>query len=276
MDGTRLENSRQRLREIGGQTVLIRAEDGNLMEGMYFDVENFRRAIVERGGQFLVRDDGKYVLRSYDPDLTKLLRESFDLEGQEVSYPEMLGFEYAFEIELDYDARFSPTGHEKRAAILTQGNAGLFEMDRADVVKTLLSGQSCMVFNLRGTGRSHGTPNEARSYQDIEAVCQFLNAKGFPDSKITVHGYCLGSGMAVDLASRRRVDLVLDRTFAKIGDVMADTVKDQADEYFEALPGISKRLLNLFIESVVPRGANWLVMSYDNASKIKHVRGSIL
>jgi len=275
MDGDRLETSRERLRMIGGQTVLLVTEDGGFLEGMYLDIENFRRAITARGGQFLVREDGKYVLRSYEPELTKLLKESFDLVGKEVSCPQLLIEEdYVYEIELPIGEGSAPTGSQKQAMVLTQGNAGLFEMNRAKIMSVLLSGQSCMVFNLRGTGRSHGSPNEERSYRDIEAVAQFLHSKGYEDSQISVQGYCLGSGMAVDLAARRPVHLILDRPFSKIGDVMASVVKGKAEEHLP-LSERQKGFLGRAIEIIVPIGANWAVMSYDNGSKIKRVRGSI-
>ncbi|HSX38944.1 MAG TPA: alpha/beta fold hydrolase [Chlamydiales bacterium] len=171
-------------------------------------------------------------------------------------------------MDLPFCLEAKATNIEKQVSILTQGSGGIFEMTRKKIAPVLMSGQSCMVFNIRGTGRSQGIPDEQKTYRDIEAVCQFLNFKGFSDHQINVNGYCLGSGLAVDLASRRPVHLILDRPFAKIGDVMSSIVK-QASHPFH------RGNLDSVIDYTIPAGANWWVMSYDNVAKLPYVRGSI-
>lgn len=276
-DEVRLERSREHLRSIGGQTVLLMPEGGDWIEAMYFDVDHFRQAIVQQGGQFLVNSEGEYVLRVYEDALGDLLRDAFWLRGK-CKYSADIE-EYFSEFLLPAYGKGMPrTTETRQALILTQGNACIFEMNREPIISSLLSGQSCIVFNLEGTGRSHGNPDEQRSYADIEAVCQFLHSKGFTDSQITVKGYCLGSGMAVDLASRRPVHLILDRSFAKIGDITVATAKRLAFQYLnlsEKDQGFTTSALNSVVETVVPFAVNWGVISYDNSSKIQKVRGSI-
>lgn len=277
MDGNRLEKSRECLRQLGGQTVLLYAEDGNPIEGMFIDVDNFRRQIISLGGQFLVRSDGKYVLRSYDQELSDSLQETFKFKGSNVSCPQMLDLDTVFEVELPFHGGgVKSIDCGKQVQILTQGNACIFEMDRKKIGSVLLSGQSCIAFNLRGTGRSHGSPNENGSYLDIETVCQYLNHKGFGDNQILVNGYCLGAGLAVDLAARRKVHLILDRPFAKIGDVIGNVIKEQAIVFLK-IPkkGIRRYVLDILADDVIPEGVNRFLISYNNAKKIRTVRGPI-
>jgi dienelactone hydrolase len=141
----------------------------------------------------------------------------------------------------------------------------------------LLNGQDYMAFNIRGTGRSQGKPTEQRTYEDIETVYQFLKSKGYSDDQISVYGYCLGSGLAVNLASTHPVHLILDRPFAKIADVAASAATEMTLGTLKidsAGPRLSK-----FIAAVnwaLAQGLNWTVISYDNLSKLSRVQGSIL
>jgi pimeloyl-ACP methyl ester carboxylesterase len=276
LDADRLEKSREDLRAIGGQTVALQTVDGDWIEAMYFDVNDFKSAMVGHGGRFVVDPSGKQFLRSYSDELTTLLRKNLKLEGKYVK-DEAVPDDLVFQVELPSSAPGDPLVGKKQVMILTQGNGGIFEKDRTTVAQTLFKGQSCMVFNVRGTGRSHGKPNEERSYRDIEAVYQFLRSKGFNPEEMCVNGYCLGAGLAVDLASRHPVHLILDRPFARIGDVMADIARDFVMERIKVDPEnwcVQKigDLTSDVVASVIDR----CVISYNNQSKLPRVQGSIL
>ncbi len=276
LDCERLEKSREDLRQIGGSTVAIQTTDGDWIEAMYFDVNEFKSAMVSHGGRFIVDPSGKQYLRSYSDELTETLRKTMKLEGRFVVDPDVED-DLVFEVELTKSAPLDPEVSQRQVMILTQGNGGIFEKDRASVAATLLKGQSCMVFNVRGTGRSHGKPNEDRSYRDIEAVYQYLIHKGFTPDQMCVNGYCLGAGLAVDLASRHPVNLILDRPFARIGDVMADVARDYIVELVKLDPENPRtQMIGNFTSDAVSSVIDHFVISYNNKSKLPRVRGSIL
>jgi uncharacterized protein len=85
-------------------------------------------------------------------------------------------------------------------------------------------GVSALCFDYRGYGRSPGTPSEAGLREDAEAAYQWLRREGVPADRIVVWGHSLGSGPAVDLASRLpSAALVLFGAFTSIPDAAADT-----------------------------------------------------
>lgn len=275
LDVDRLEQSREVLRSIGGQTVALQTTDGDWLEAMYFDVENFKRAMMNKGGRFIVTPSGKQFLRSYSDELTTILGEAMKLDGTYVNDPDVID-DQVFQVELSDSTSTDPQIFQKQAMILTQGNRGIFEMNRSSVIATLLKGQSCVTFNIRGTGRSHGKPNEERSYRDIEAVYLFLQSKGFSSNQICVWGYCLGAGLAVELASQYPIHLILDRPFAKIGDVAVHFARAYINKYIKVdlenpkIKGIVDLVTNISSSAI-----NLFIISYDNLSKLPRVKGSI-
>jgi alpha/beta superfamily hydrolase len=271
-----LEKSREILRSIGGRTVILKTEDDVLIESMFFDVNAFFNRVVDLGGCFQIDSRGRQVLISATEQCSCLL-SALNMDNEQ-----FFGFRIASDRSGAMTASTCPEGsmipsiRYKQLTILTQGNAGLFEMSRKEVLKTLMRGNSCMVFNIRGTGRSQGTPNEEGTYRDLEAVYQYVSNRGFCNNQITVKGYCLGSGPAVHLASKHPIHLILDRPFAKISNVMSDIVSNSiikrtnldADSYKISF------IKNCF-DSTISTLIDWTVISYCNASKLKSVRGSI-
>jgi hypothetical protein len=67
----------------------------------------------------------------------------------------------------------------------------------------------------RGYGLSTGSPSEANSYDDAEAVLQYAKEQlGYKEDQIIVWGRSLGGGVATELATRHALKgLVLESTF---------------------------------------------------------------
>lgn len=83
------------------------------------------------------------------------------------------------------------------------------------------AGYSVLGVNYRGYGGSTGTPSEAGFYKDADAALGFLGQR-VPTDRVTVIGRSIGSGVAVDLASRNRLrSLVLISPFTSLTDVAA-------------------------------------------------------
>ncbi len=76
-------------------------------------------------------------------------------------------------------------------------------------------GFSVMAYDYRGYGLSNGQPSEANVYQDANATFNYLTDKlKIPKNRIILFGRSLGSGPAVDLASREAVaGLILESPF---------------------------------------------------------------
>lgn len=64
-------------------------------------------------------------------------------------------------------------------------------------------GLNLMAFDYRGFGASEGAPSEAGLYADAQASYNFLrDSLGVPPNRIVIFGHSLGSGVAIELATR--------------------------------------------------------------------------
>jgi pimeloyl-ACP methyl ester carboxylesterase len=80
-------------------------------------------------------------------------------------------------------------------------------------------GYSFLIIDYRGYGKSSGKISEEGFYKDAEAAYfHLVNKKGFTPQSILVYGRSIGSGVAVNLASKYRVQgLVLESPYASLG-----------------------------------------------------------
>jgi hypothetical protein len=76
-------------------------------------------------------------------------------------------------------------------------------------------GYSFLLIDYRGYGKSSGTITEKGLYADAETAYQFLvSKKNFAPGQIMVYGRSVGTGIAVDLASRHELKgLILEAPF---------------------------------------------------------------
>lgn len=132
------------------------------------------------------------------------------------------------------------------------------------------------------------------SIQVLEAIggkrLALKTEDGVSIQAITVYGYCLGSGFATELAKRHPIHLILDRPFAKIGDIIADRALMHAQIFLTSKFKLGKPLQILhsagekaglsFIKSWFQKGTSYFlnqgIISYNNASKLSKVEGSLL
>ena len=76
-------------------------------------------------------------------------------------------------------------------------------------------GFNFMIIDYRGYGKSSGSISEQGLYQDADAAYAYLLHKGFRPENIIIYGRSIGSGVAVDLASRKESKgLVLESPFS--------------------------------------------------------------
>lgn len=138
----------------------------------------------------------------------------------------------------------------KNAVLIFHGNGG----DRSNCLDVLRGfsarGYRALIVDYRGYGGSGGSPSEAGLYADAEAGWQWLEGQGA--DRIGVWGYSLGTGVAVELASRHdEAFLVLDAPF--------DSALAIAKLRYPFLP------------------VGWLMRDrYDSVAKIKRIKAPLL
>jgi fermentation-respiration switch protein FrsA (DUF1100 family) len=94
-------------------------------------------------------------------------------------------------------------------------------------------GYSILIVDYRGYGKSSGTITEEGFYKDAETAYYYLiNKKRFTPQTIIVYGRSIGSGIAVDLASKHRIHgLVLESPYASL----AQLAKEKFPFFFPSL-----------------------------------------
>jgi fermentation-respiration switch protein FrsA (DUF1100 family) len=120
-------------------------------------------------------------------------------------------------------ARWCPCAGAQGALLFCHGNAGnLFHRARtiADLKQAL--GESVLIFDYPGYGRSEGEPSEAGCYLAANAAYDWLIGQRIAPEQIVIFGESLGGGVAVELAhDRPHRALILLSTFTSIPDMAA-------------------------------------------------------
>lgn len=136
-------------------------------------------------------------------------------------YPKDLGLKYQdlyikTEDNLLINAWFIPKENAKYLVLFCHGNAGNISHRLEKIVLLYNLGLSIFIFDYRGYGRSQGKPNENGFYKDIESVYEFLvNEYKISPEKIILYGESLGTSVAIELASKKKVKaLILEGAFS--------------------------------------------------------------
>ena len=139
-----------------------------------------------------------------------------------------------------------------KTLIFFHGNAGdlsnriykLNELDKLDI--------NILLISWRGFSGNEGYPTEKNLYEDAEAAIKWLNKKKVSNSQIILYGESLGTGVAVEIASKNNFNsIILESPFTSI--------ENSAKIYYPYLP--VKFLLK---------------DRYDSISKIKKINSPIL
>jgi pimeloyl-ACP methyl ester carboxylesterase len=109
-----------------------------------------------------------------------------------------------------------------------------------------------LAFDYRGFGESRGEASEKNVYEDAEAAFQYLATQGVPSDRIILWGHSLGSGPAVELATRHQVAaVVLFGAFT--------SVPDRAAELYPWLP------------------VRWIAgIRFDNLARLPSIRSPVV
>ncbi|RPI34237.1 MAG: alpha/beta hydrolase [Nitrospiraceae bacterium] len=148
-----------------------------------------------------------------------------------IFYPEKEIWQTPKHIGLDYEeislttndgvvinAWYVPAKNEKGVVLFCHGNAGNIS-HRLDSIKVFHDlGQSVLIFDYRGYGKSGGKISEKGTYLDAEAAWDYLvQVKHRSPGEIVIFGRSLGAAVAAETALRKNPGgLILESTFMSI------------------------------------------------------------
>lgn len=114
---------------------------------------------------------------------------------------------------------YRPAEPGRATLLYFHGNGGSL-LNRRDRAKLLTQGgRGLLIVSYRGYSGSTGTPSEAGLRADARAAYDWLAARA-PAERIVLYGESLGSGVAVRLATERKVaGVILDAPFTSAADV---------------------------------------------------------
>lgn len=118
-------------------------------------------------------------------------------------------------------AWFIPQTNSSSVVLFLHGNGGNLSHRIEKVLFFHRLGNSVLIADYRGYGRSTGHPTERGLYADALACYEYLTGtKGFPPVHIVLYGESLGSAVAIDLAAKRRIRaLIAEGAFTSVADM---------------------------------------------------------
>lgn len=124
------------------------------------------------------------------------------------------------------NALFFPGEDKTRAILYFHGNAGDLSGWQFVAEDLLPSGLSIFIIDYRGYGKSTGSISEKGLYADADAAFQFLvEKKKIKSDSIVIYGRSVGTGVAVDLASRKKcAGLVLESSYSSLATLANEKV----------------------------------------------------
>ena len=154
----------------------------------------------------------------------------YALQSKLIFYPGVLGRDFAFRLgKHDEEVTLETSDGEAISALFFRGkgrdvilyfhgNAGDLSGWQFVAEDFTALGYNFLIIDYRGYGKSTGTVSERGLYLDADAAYEYLLKRGFEPRDIVIYGRSIGSGVAVDLASRVScLGLVLESPFSSMG-----------------------------------------------------------
>ena len=117
-------------------------------------------------------------------------------------------------------AWFLPAAAGRPTVLYFHGNGGNIGDRIGRAERIARRGWGLMMLEYRGYGGNPGTPSEAGLAMDALGGLDELAALGVPSGRVVLYGESLGTGVAVRLATARRVAaVVLDAPYTSVADV---------------------------------------------------------
>ena len=161
----------------------------------------------------------------------------FFLQEKLIFFPEKLEKDYRFNFDQNFEEIVIKTNDNKLLhgilfkadsskglVFYLHGNAGALD-SWGDLAKTYTNlGYDVFMLDYRGYGKSEGSINgQSRFFEDIQTTYDTLKNK-YPEDKMIVLGYSLGSGLAAKVASANNPKLlILQAPYYSLTDMMRHT-----------------------------------------------------
>ena len=137
--------------------------------------------------------------------------------------PDMSSVTLRTDDDLSLLAWWKPPADGRPVIVFFHGNGGHIGYRGSKVRGFLDRGYGVLLVAWRGYGGNEGKPTEAGLYADGHGALRFLDQQGIGKKKIVLYGESLGSGVAVELASRGAGQiLVLEAPFTSLAAAAAD------------------------------------------------------
>jgi uncharacterized protein len=175
---------------------------------------------------------------------------------------------------------FFPGRDATRAILYFHGNAGDLSGWQFVAEDLLPSGLSVFIIDYRGYGKSSGKISERGFYADAESALLFLvEEKGIDPNSIIVYGRSIGSGVAVEMAARKKLaGVVLESPY----DSLASLANEKLPFFFPSLYLRSKfdnqkKLDKIACPVVLIHGTDDSLIPVTHSSRLyKNVKGKKL
>ncbi|WP_236686419.1 alpha/beta hydrolase [Paramagnetospirillum magnetotacticum] len=114
----------------------------------------------------------------------------------------------------------APRSPGRPTVVFFHGNSGTLA-DRAHKARAFLdAGMGVLLVEYRGYGGNAGRPSERGLYADAEAAMRWLIGQGVSSRRLVLYGESLGSGIAMEMAIRYEVMMVvLESPFTSLADL---------------------------------------------------------
>lgn len=221
IDYARLAKSEQQLVNMGGERVVLKTPDHETLSTIHLRTDAFK--------EYILRYCDLVEERTIDGQIHQQLKLKKQ-EDRSDEFSQFIEFLDSFGIPLQGNKDnayidlgvFSAQDKQRSTVILTHGSVGTSAGYKSLGILYLMNGVDVLFLDMRGFGTSTGTPSDHKTFLDYETAYQYLNEKHqIKTENIWVHAHCIAGGPATDLCSRRKgVNLILDRSFADMQDLM--------------------------------------------------------
>ena len=155
-----------------------------------------------------------------------------------IFFPQKLAIDHTFHFNGEFEEKFfqideNTTIHAlhffaenpKGVILYFHGNAGSLDGWGGVADDFVKMNYDVLIADFRGFGKSTGKMSEANFYQDAQMLYDFLLEK-YEESNIIIYGRSIGSGIAVDLASKNNAkQLILETPFANFAELAQSRFK---------------------------------------------------
>lgn len=234
------------LHDIGGESVQIETFDGALVDGLYFDPDNF---FQKQGSTFR-----KWKQRFKEPAYCKI-SEILEINLQANNLLELFGLP-------DNVTPLVNSKNEPYGVVCLPACCLIYELDPFFVLNFLARGFHVLTINYRGIVESKGVPCWKGTSMDAQFATQWLKRHlDCSFRNVTVCGRSFGTGPATYAGTQcTGTHVILDRGYARMSDVCDFTFSKTSKFFFS---NFTKSLIEKFYR-------------FPNEDWITHVQGNVL